>query len=113
MFVEVLKRLLVNAPGKVFVIADGHPTHRAKAVERFVAEHEGRLALFILPPCSPQLHPDEYVCNDLKNHALGRKLITSPSQMRRAVLSHLRHLQKRPDVVARVFRSRTISYAAM
>ena len=112
-FVEFLKRLLVNAPGKVFVIADGHPTHRAKTVERFVAEQEGRLALFILPPCSPQLHPDEYVCNDLKNHALGRKLITSPSQMRRAVLSHLRQLQKRPDVVATFFRSRTTSYAAL
>ena len=85
-FVEFLKRLLANAPGKVFVVADGHPTHRAKAVERFVAEQVGRLALFILP-YSPQLNPDEYVWNDLKTHALGRKLITSPSQMRRAVSS--------------------------
>jgi transposase len=112
-FVEFLKRLLVNAPGKVFVIADGHPTHRSKTVERFVAEQEGKLALFILPPYSPELNPDEYVWNDLKNHGLGRKLITSPDQMRREVISHLRQLQKLPDIVASFFRSRTTSYAAI
>ena len=41
-FVEFLKRLLVNAAGKIFVIADGHPTHRAKTVERFVAATAGQ-----------------------------------------------------------------------
>ena len=49
-FVEFLELLLVNAAGKIFVIADGHPTHRAKTVERFVAQQQGRLELFILPP---------------------------------------------------------------
>ena len=112
-FIEFLERLLVNAAGKIFVIADGHPTHRAKRVERFVAQQGGRLELFILPPYSPELNPDEYVWNDLKNHSLGRKVITSLSQMRRAVLSHLRQLQKLPDVVRGFFRSRTTCYAAI
>jgi len=112
-FVEFLKRLLVNAAGKVFVIADGHPTHRAKTVERFAAEQQGRLALFILPPYSPELNPDEYVWNDLNNHGLGRKVTTSLSQMRRTVLSHFRQLQKLPDILASFFRSRTTSYAAI
>ena len=57
-FIDFLKRLLVNATGPVFVIADGHSTHRAKLVERFVATQQGRLALFILPPYSPELNPD-------------------------------------------------------
>jgi transposase len=57
-FIDFLKRLLVNATDPVFVIADGHPTHRAKLVERFVATQRGRLALFILPPYSPELNPD-------------------------------------------------------
>jgi transposase len=70
-FMDFLKRLLVNARSSVFVVVDGHPTHRAKSVARFVAAQAGKLALFFLPPYSPELNPDEFVWNDLKNHALG------------------------------------------
>jgi len=42
-----------------------------------VAASEGKLALFLLPPYSPELNPDEYVWNDLRAHSTGRKLIIS------------------------------------
>ena len=45
-FMDFLKRLLVNAPAPIFVVVDGHPTHRAKSVARFVAAQAGKLALF-------------------------------------------------------------------
>jgi len=111
-FIDFLKRLLVNATDPVFVIADGHPTHRAKLVERFVATQRGRLALYILPPYSPELTPDEYVWNDLKNHGIGRKVITSLTQMRQAVLSHMHQLQKLPELVRGFFHAPTTRYAA-
>jgi hypothetical protein len=44
-FIEFLKRLLVNATTPIFVVVDGHPTHRAKSVARFVAAQEGRLVV--------------------------------------------------------------------
>src|SRR5208282_3918391 len=50
MFIEFLRRLLVNASKPIFVIADRHPTHIAKSVARFVASQAGNLALFFLPP---------------------------------------------------------------
>jgi hypothetical protein len=53
-FTEFLKRLLINASAPVFVIVDGHPTHRAKSVARFVAAPAGKLTLFLLPPYSPE-----------------------------------------------------------
>ena len=112
-FIDFLKRLLVKATGPVFVIADGHSTHRAKLVQRFVATQQGRLALFILPPYSPELNPDEYVWNDLKNHGIGRKVITSLTQMRQAVLSHLRQLQKLPEIVRGFFHPPTTRYATV
>jgi transposase len=112
-FIDFLKRLLVNATRPIYVIADGHSTHRAKLVERFVAAQHGRLALFILPPYSPELNPDEYVWNDLKNHGIGRKVITSLPQMRQAVVSHLRQLQKLPDIVRGFFHAPTTRYAAI
>ncbi len=99
-FMDFLKRLLVNARTPIFVVVDGHPTHRAKSVARFVAAQAGKLALFFLPPYSPELNPDEFVWNDLKNHGTGRKLITSLSQLRQTVISHMRQLQKLPDLYA-------------
>ncbi len=43
-FKDFLKRLLVNARTSIFVVVDGHPTHRAKSVARFVAAQAGKLA---------------------------------------------------------------------
>jgi transposase len=110
-FIEFLKRLLVNAPGPVFVIADGHPTHKAKSVERYVAEQDNKLALFILPPYSPELNPDELVWADLKAHGTGRKLITSVTQLRKTVMAHLRQLQKLPELVRSFFHAPHTRYA--
>ena len=110
-FMDFLKRLLVNARTPIFVVVDGHPTHRAKSVARFVAEQAGKLALFFLPPYSPELNPDEFVWNDLKNHGTGRKLITSLAQLRQTVVSHMRQLQKLPDLVRSFFRAPATRYA--
>jgi transposase len=110
-FIEFLKRLLVNATTPVFVVVDGHPTHRAKSVARFVAAQEGQLALFFLPPYSPELNPDEYVWNDLKAHGTGRQIITSLYQLRQMILSHMRQLQKLPALVRSFFHAPTTRYA--
>jgi transposase len=110
-FIAFLKRLLVGAEGPVFVIADGHPAHRAKLVERFVAEQQGQLALYLLPPYAPELNPDEFVWNDLKTHGLGRKVVTSLTEMRQMVISHMRQLQKLPDIIRSFFQAPTTRYA--
>ena len=45
-------------PGKVFLIVDGHPVHKAKKVKEFTEnEEDGRLKIFFLPPYSPDLNP--------------------------------------------------------
>lgn len=62
-FVEFLKRLIYRAPNPIFLILDGHPVHKSKRVKDYVASTEGRLRLFILPPYSPHLNPDEWVRN--------------------------------------------------
>jgi transposase len=110
-FIAFLKRLLVNASRPVFLIVDGHPTHKAKLVRSFVDSQKGKLELFYLPPYSPELNPDEYVWNDLKNRCLGRKLITSPMQLKLEALRHLRKLQKMPGLVKSFFLAPTTRYA--
>jgi transposase len=111
-FIEFIKRLLHNMTRMIFLIVDGHPAHKAKMVKCFVESVKDRFQLFFLPPYSPELNPDERVWNDLKNNAVGRQSITSPEQLKGAIISHLRLVQKSPDRVRSYFQSETTRYAA-
>ncbi|MBI5059915.1 IS630 family transposase, partial [candidate division KSB1 bacterium] len=69
-FIKFLKRLIDKQDKPVFLIVDGHPTHKAKAVSKYIEATNGRLRLYHLPPYSPDLNPDELVWNHLKNHKI-------------------------------------------
>ncbi len=111
-FIDFLKRLTTGSTCPVFLIVDGHPTHKARCVKQFVEDQKGGLELFFLPPYSPELNPDEYVWNDLKNNGIGRKLITGPDQMKKDVLAYLWFLQKSPSRVSSFFQAPETAYAA-
>ncbi|MFH1241569.1 MAG: IS630 family transposase [Pseudomonadota bacterium] len=109
-FIEFLKRLIHNADRMIFLIVDGHPAHRAKSVARYAASVKKHLRLFSLPPYSPELNPDEWVWNHLKNHGIGRQIIESKNQLKRAVMSHMRRLQKSPELIRSFFLTHTTCY---
>ena len=111
-FIGFLRRLLHNADRPTFVIDDGHPAHKAIAVRKFVDSLNGALRLFLLPPYSPELNPDERVWNDLKNNSVGRKPLTDLASLKTAVVGQLRSIQQSPDRVRGYFRNRTTAYAA-
>ena len=52
-FIEFLKRLLVGATRRIFLVVERGPAHRAKKTKAFVETLGGRLRLFFLPPYSP------------------------------------------------------------
>jgi len=109
-FIVFLERLLYQAPRPVFLIVDRHPSHRAKKVLAFVRRTRGRLRLFFLPPYSPELNPDELVWNNLKTHGIGKRLIRGRDHLKRAVLSHLRSLQRMPALLRRFFLEPNVRY---
>ena len=109
-FIEFLRRLLYKAPRPIFLILDGHPVHKAKRVKEFVESTAGRLQLFILPPYSPNLNPDEWVWAWLKRHNLGKTTITGPDQMKSKVLHFMRRLQKLPSIIQGFFRDPELAY---
>lgn len=62
-----LKRLIQHAKGrKVFLIADGHPVHKAKAVKAWLEQRPKEIELFYLPAYSPDRNPDELLNQELK-----------------------------------------------
>ena len=109
-FITFLKRLLHNQTQPIFVIVDRHSSHRAKVVQEFVASTNGRLELFFLPPYSPELNPDELVWNHLKTHGVRKRLLQTPSALKRYVLSHLQSLQKQPALLRGFFSKPSLRY---
>lgn len=66
-FIAFCRRLLHDDSAPVFLIVDGHPVHRSRAVKAFVDSTGRRLRLFFLPPYSPELNPDEWVWKNVKH----------------------------------------------
>ena len=111
-FIEFLKRLVASTDHPVFLVVDGHPTHKAKKTAKFVESLKGRLCLFFLPGYSPDLNPDELVWNHLKNHGTGKRVITGPDQLKKLVIGHMRSMQKNSELVKSFYQTPTTSYAA-
>ena len=112
-FIEFLRRLMDGATRPIFLIVDGHPTHRAKRTQAYVAATRGKLKLFYLPPYAPELNPDELVWRQVKHHGVGREPILDDDDLARRADSHLRSLQKRPATIKAFFQAPTTSYAAL
>lgn len=109
-FIEFFKRLTYRATNPVFLILDGHPVHKSKRVQEYVAATNGQLRLFILPPYSPHLNPDEWVWNWLKTHKLGKACVTGPDQFRSLIDRYLRRLQKLPQLIRGFFADPNLAY---
>ena len=65
--VEFLRMVMCKISGKLLVIWDGSPIHRAKEIKAFLARGAAkRLLLAQRPAYAPELNPDEGVGNLLK-----------------------------------------------
>ena len=100
--VGFLRVLLRKLAGKIVVIWDGSPIHRAKEIKAFLrAGAAQRLHLEQLPGYAPDLNPDEGIWNYLKRVELGnvccRDLAHWETELIRA-RERLRH--KRPIIQA-------------
>lgn len=112
-FLQFLRRLLKQAGRrKVFLIVDGHPVHRAKGVRTWIEAQEGKIELFFLPAYRPDLNPDEFLNNDTKANAVGRRRAKDRPQLMNQVRSHLKKRQQDPALVRRFFHAPSVTYAA-
>jgi transposase len=109
-FIDFCRRLLHDAQGPVFLVLDGHPVHRSKAVKQFARSTDGRLRLCFLPGYSPELNPDEWVWKNIKHDRIGRSGIDSLADLKHKALAALQRLQKLPHLVRSFFGDPSLHY---
>lgn len=111
MFIKFLVRLLKSARGRIFLIVDGHPAHKSGKVKKWVAGRGERIRLFYLPGYSPDLNPDEFLNNDVKSNAVGRRRPADQEELVADVHGYLRSTQRQPGIVKRYFLAPSVRYA--
>ena len=99
-------------PRKVFLIVDRHPVHRSGALRLWRTRNRTRFEMFFLPPCSPELNPDEMLNQDVETHAVGRKRPRDQPELLRNLRGYLNRRRAVPQLVRRYFHEESVRYAA-
>ena len=98
--VRFLRHALRRIPGKLLVVWDGSPIHRARVVKDFLASGaSNRLRLEQLPGYAPELNPDEGIWKHLKYVELKNICCKSLSELRRELRKAKERLRHKKHVI--------------
>lgn len=110
LFIAFLKEFLRYRRRPVLLIVDRHPAHTAKAVAAFVQSLQGKLELHFLPGYAPDLNPDEFVWNHLRQKGVTKKPLRKGESLRARVETDLAELKANPVMVRSFFRAPSVAY---
>lgn len=112
-FLNFMQRLIQHAKGrKVFLIADGHPVHRAKAVKEWLKKRTNEIELFYLPAYSPDRNPDELLNQELKATVYKSGRPKNKADLKHKLQARLYSIQKQPHKIQAYFQKDSVRYAA-
>lgn len=109
-FVTFLRQFLRGRRRPVFLVVDRHPAHRAACVARYVQSLKGRLELHFLPGYAPDLNPDEFVWNHIRQHGTSKTPLKQNESLRTRMESDLQAIKKNPRLVHSFFHAPTVAY---
>ena len=111
-FVIFLRHFMKGRRTKIFLVVDGHPAHKANVVKNYVAQMQGRLELYFLPPDAPDLNPDEFVWNYMKNTGVSKQPLKKNESLRERVEQDLASISQDEILVASFFLAESVVYTA-
>jgi len=110
-FVLFLTNFMKGRSGPVFLVLDGHPSHKARRVQDYVDSLQGRLELHRLPTYSPDLNPDEFVWSHMKTNGVSKKPLKQNESLRKRVEEDLVNIKNDRKLVRSFFKASSVAYA--
>jgi transposase len=110
LFITKLEAFMRHRRRPVFLVLDGHPAHRAKIVAAYVQSLKGRLELHFLPGYAPDLNPDEFVWNHLRQNGVTKTPLKQNEQLKERVEKDLAQIKSSPDLVRSFFNAESVGY---
>jgi transposase len=112
LFKEFLGDFLRYRRRPIFLVVDGHPAHKAKMISDYIQELEGKLELHFLPTYSPDLNPDEFVWNNLRQNGTSKKPLKQNESLRSRVEFDLNRIKSDKSLVRAFFKAPSVAYTA-
>jgi len=107
-----MTRLVKDVKRKVYLILDNLRVHHSKKVTQWLEARKEKIAVFYLPAYAPELNPDEYLNNNLKQKVHSGLPARTAKDLRKKTRSFMRMLVKRPQHVKKYFEHKKVAYAA-
>jgi transposase len=110
-FVAFLRNFMDSQSGKIILVVDGHPAHKANIVKNYIQSLKGRLELHFLPPYAPDLNPDEFVWSYMKNNGVSKKPLKKNEALQSRIDHDLNEIKANRNLVKSFFQADSVSYA--
>jgi len=110
LFKQFLQDFMKRRRRPVFLVVDGHPAHRAGLIANYIGELEGRLELHFLPGYAPELNPDEFVWNNLRQNGVSKKPLKQNESLRKRVEKDLARIAADKPLVRSFFCAPSVVY---
>lgn len=110
-FAAFLENFMNGRSGKIFLVVDGHPAHKANLVTELIVSLGGRLELHPLPPYAPDLNPDEFVWSHMKTNGVSKKPLKKNESLKDRIDEDLLKIQNNPKLVRSFFGAESVAYA--
>ena len=98
--VNFLEHLLIHIKGKLLIVWDRSPIHRAQVIKDYLASGAAaRIHLEHFPAYAPELNPDEGIWNYLKRVELKNIACEDIDELRRELRKAKERMRHKVDVV--------------
>jgi len=108
--IDFMRRLVSDAPRKVFLILDNLRVHHGKKTAAWLEKNKDKIEVFFLPPYAPELNPVEYLNHTLKIDVHSGKHPRFKRDLIHKIQSFMRRLQHRKEFVRTFFRHRNLAF---
>ena len=109
-FIQFLKDFMKGRRNPVLLVVDGLPAHKANSVREYVKSTGGKLELHFLPTYAPDLNPDEFVWNYLKQNGTSKTPLRKNESLKARVHADLTAIKQDPPLVRSFFKAKSVSY---
>jgi transposase len=109
-FRTFLQAFLRRRRQPVFLVVDGHPAHRAHLIADFVQAQWGRLELHFLPGYAPDLNPDEFVWNHLRQKGVTKTPLRQNESLHVRVEADLAAIKADRELLRSFFNAPSVAY---
>lgn len=102
-YIIFLRRLIGSTDKKIFLVEDGAPYHRSRAVKDFLNENKNRIQVERLPSYSPDFNPIELLWRNIKRAATHNVFFNDLDQLKLTLSKQLTKMKRTPEAILNLF----------